>query len=53
MLAREATKLIPSSRYITAQNASGKSLTAIIDKENDNNFLIESSPISVQNLIYR
>jgi hypothetical protein len=53
MLAREATKLIPNSRYITAQNASGKSLTAIIDKENDNNFLIESSPISVQNLIYR
>ena len=35
MLVWEATKMVPSSRYITAQNASGKSLTAIIDKEND------------------
>jgi DNA replicative helicase MCM subunit Mcm2 (Cdc46/Mcm family) len=39
MLAREATKLLPNSRYITAQNASGKSLTAIIDKENDTTIL--------------
>ncbi|HEY9385852.1 MAG TPA: AAA family ATPase [Nitrososphaeraceae archaeon] len=39
MLAREATKIVPNSRYITAQNASGKSLTAIIDKENENTIL--------------
>jgi DNA replicative helicase MCM subunit Mcm2 (Cdc46/Mcm family) len=34
-LAKEATYLIPNSRYVTAQNASGKSLIAIVDKEND------------------
>jgi replicative DNA helicase Mcm len=35
LLAREATKLLPNSRYVTATNASGKSLVVIIDKEND------------------
>jgi replicative DNA helicase Mcm len=35
LLAREATHLLPNSRYITATNASGKSLVVIIDKEND------------------
>jgi DNA replicative helicase MCM subunit Mcm2 (Cdc46/Mcm family) len=34
-LAREASYLLPNSRYVTAQNASGKSLIAIVDKEND------------------
>ena len=28
LLAREATKVFPNSRYVTAQNASGKSLIA-------------------------
>jgi DNA replicative helicase MCM subunit Mcm2 (Cdc46/Mcm family) len=45
MLAREATKLIRNSRYVTAQNASGKSLTAIIDKENDNSTFLRLGPI--------
>jgi DNA replicative helicase MCM subunit Mcm2 (Cdc46/Mcm family) len=35
LLAREATKVFPNSRYVTAQNASGKSLIAIVDKEYD------------------
>jgi len=35
ILAREATKIFPNSRYVTAQNASGKSLIGIVDKEND------------------
>jgi replicative DNA helicase Mcm len=35
ILAREATKILPNSRYVTAQNASGKSLIGIVDKEND------------------
>jgi DNA replicative helicase MCM subunit Mcm2 (Cdc46/Mcm family) len=34
-LARESTRLLPNSRFVTAQNASGKSLIAIVDKEND------------------
>ncbi|MGA9845176.1 MAG: AAA family ATPase, partial [Nitrososphaeraceae archaeon] len=34
-LARETSLLLPNSRYVTAQNASGKSLIAIVDKEND------------------
>lgn len=34
-LAREGTKLIPNSRYVTAQYSTGRSMTAIIDKEND------------------
>lgn len=32
-LLREAVKIVLNSRFVTAQNASGKSLTAIIDKE--------------------
>ena len=35
ILGREATKILPNSRYVTAQNASGKSLIGIVDKEND------------------
>jgi len=35
MLAREATKILPNSRYVTAQNASGKSLVAIVDNISD------------------
>ena len=39
ILARESTKQIPNSRYVTAQNASGKSLVGIVDKETDSLFL--------------
>ena len=39
MLTREAAEIIPNSRYVTAQNASGKGITAIIDKENDTTIL--------------
>ncbi len=35
MLARKAVNTVRNSRYVTAQNASGKGITAIIDKEND------------------
>jgi DNA replicative helicase MCM subunit Mcm2 (Cdc46/Mcm family) len=35
LLERESTKILPNSRYVTAQNASGQSLIAIADKEND------------------
>jgi DNA replicative helicase MCM subunit Mcm2 (Cdc46/Mcm family) len=35
LLAREATRITPNSRFVSAQNASGKSLVAIVDKEND------------------
>jgi len=35
LLAREATKILPNSRYVTGQNASGKSLVAIVDSIND------------------
>ena len=39
ILAREAVKLVLNSRFVTALNASGKSLTAIIDKESENTTL--------------
>jgi replicative DNA helicase Mcm len=39
MLARESVKLVLNSRFVTSLNASGKSLTAIIDKESDNTTL--------------
>jgi DNA replicative helicase MCM subunit Mcm2 (Cdc46/Mcm family) len=39
ILVRESTKLIANSRYVTAENASGKSLVGIVDKENDGLFL--------------
>lgn len=35
-LLREAAKLVPSSRHESGQNSSGKSLTAIVSKEDDN-----------------
>lgn len=34
-LSSEATKLIPNSKYVTAQYSTGRSMTAIIDKDND------------------
>jgi DNA replicative helicase MCM subunit Mcm2 (Cdc46/Mcm family) len=36
LLARESTYVLPNCRYVTATNASGKSLVVIIDRENDN-----------------
>lgn len=39
MLARKAVNTVRNSRYVTAQNASGKGITAIIDKENDTRLL--------------
>jgi DNA replicative helicase MCM subunit Mcm2 (Cdc46/Mcm family) len=38
-LARAAVELVSNSRFVTAQNASGKGTTAVIDKENDNTIL--------------
>ena len=38
-LLKRTTKLIPNSNYISAQNTSGKSITAIIDKTDENLFL--------------
>jgi DNA replicative helicase MCM subunit Mcm2 (Cdc46/Mcm family) len=35
LIVRESTKLIPNSRFVNAQNTSGKSLIGIVDKEND------------------
>ncbi len=40
MLANEATKIVPNSRYVTAQHASIKSVLAIIDKEPDNSKML-------------
>jgi DNA replicative helicase MCM subunit Mcm2 (Cdc46/Mcm family) len=40
MLAKEATKIVPNSRYVTAQHASIKSVMAIIDKEQDNSKML-------------
>ena len=38
-LARAAVELVSNSRFVTAQNASGKGITAVIDKENDSTIL--------------
>ncbi|AIF84584.1 putative ATPase involved in replication control, Cdc46/Mcm family [Candidatus Nitrososphaera evergladensis SR1] len=47
MLARESIRLVPNSRYVSAQGASGKSLTAIIVMENENAVLrLGSIPLS-------
>lgn len=40
MLAKEATKIVPNSRYVTAQHISIKSAMAIIDKELDNSKML-------------
>jgi len=48
MLAKEVTKIVPNSRYVTAQHASPKSLLAIVDKEQDNSkmLLLGAVPMS-------
>lgn len=38
-LVKRATELVPNSNNVSAQNASGKSLTAIIDRTEENTFL--------------
>ena len=35
MISKEAMKIVPNSRYVSATNASGKSLIGIVDKEGD------------------
>ena len=51
ILAREATRISPNSRFVTAQNASGKSLVAIVDKENDSTLLRLGVAVLVKNAI--
>ena len=43
-LLRETTKLVPNSRYESGQNSSGKSLTAIVVKE-DESYLLRLGPV--------
>ncbi|MDN5868451.1 MAG: AAA family ATPase, partial [Candidatus Nitrosocosmicus sp.] len=47
-LLRESIKLVPNSRYESGQHSSGKSLTAIVTKENEEYFLRYGS-ISLSN----
>ncbi|MGD9673850.1 MAG: AAA family ATPase [Candidatus Nitrosocosmicus sp.] len=42
---REATKLVSNSRYESSQHSSGKSLTAIVSKENDSDYCLRLGPI--------
>jgi MoxR-like ATPase len=43
-LIKETTKLVPNSRYESGQNSSGKSLTAIVTKE-DENYVLRLGPV--------
>lgn len=43
-LLRSAVKLVPNSRYESGENSSGKSLTAIVSKE-DENYVLRSGPL--------
>jgi len=45
-LLKSATKLIPNSRFESGQNSSGKSLTAIVSKEDDN-YVLRLGPVSL------
>ncbi|MGD9532202.1 MAG: AAA family ATPase [Candidatus Nitrosocosmicus sp.] len=42
---RESTKLVSNSRYESSQHSSGKSLTAIVSKENDSDYCLRLGPI--------
>lgn len=44
-LSRASIRLVPSSRYETCQNASGKSITAIIVKENGEREFLRLGPV--------
>jgi replicative DNA helicase Mcm len=41
----EAIKLVPNSRYESSQHSSGKSLTAIVSKENESDYCLRLGPI--------
>lgn len=41
----EAAKLVPNSRYESSQHSSGKSLTAIVSKENESDYCLRLGPI--------
>ncbi len=41
----EGLRLIQNSKYVGAQNASGKSITAIIDKDNDGTYHLMMGPV--------
>lgn len=43
-LIRESVKLVPNSRYESSQHASGKSLTAIVSKEDDD-YCLRTGPV--------
>jgi replicative DNA helicase Mcm len=43
-LLREAVKLVPNSRYESGQNSSGRSLTAIVSKE-DESYILRLGPV--------
>jgi replicative DNA helicase Mcm len=43
-LLRKAVKLVPNSRYESGQNSSGKILTAIVAREDDN-YVLRTGPI--------
>jgi DNA replicative helicase MCM subunit Mcm2 (Cdc46/Mcm family) len=45
LIAREATKLIPNSRFVNAQNTNGKSLIGVVDKENDGGLFLRLGPV--------
>ena len=44
LLLKRIVKLVPNSRYESSQNSSGKSLTAIISKE-DENYILRLGPV--------
>ena len=45
LFARESTKIIPKSRFVNAQNASGKSLIGVVDKEADGGLFLRLGPV--------
>lgn len=49
-LARQATKILPKSRYVTAYNASAKSLLAIIEKDAETTTLRLGASVKERNL---
>lgn len=47
MLSKEAVKIVPNSKYVSATHASGKSLIGIVDKEGDSKvFRIGAVPLA-------
>ncbi len=50
VLARESTKIIPKSRFVNAQNTSGKSLIGVVDKETDGGLFLRLGPVVLAKL---